>query len=83
VARVDLSTDGGVTWAAAELEEDLGPWAWRTWRARVELAAGPAEIVARAWDSAGATQPEHAAGLWNPKGYVNNSWARVSVEALG
>ena len=39
VARVDVSLDGGATWAQAELLEDLGPWAWRHWRIAVELAA--------------------------------------------
>jgi sulfite oxidase len=81
VVRVDVSTDGGRRFAEAELLDDLGRWAWRLWRARVELAPGEHEIVARAWDSAAATQPEHAAALWNPKGYVNSAWARVRVVA--
>jgi sulfite oxidase len=83
IVRVDVSSDGGRTWRQAELLEDLGPWAWRHWRARVEVAAGPAEIVARAWDSAAATQPEHPRDLWNPKGYANNSWARVRLAVAG
>ncbi|MBX7557060.1 sulfite oxidase, partial [Streptomyces sp. tea 10] len=36
-------------------------------------------LMARAWDSTGACQPESPRALWNPKGYVNNSWARVEV----
>ena len=79
VARVDVSLDGGTTWSLAELLEDLGPWAWRQWRTTVELAPGDHEIVVRAWDSSAATQPEDEAALWNPKGYVNNSWPRVTV----
>lgn len=82
VARVDVSADAGATWTAAELLDDMGRWAWRTWRARLRLAPGRAEIVARAWDSAGATHPERAENLWNPKGYINNSWARVAVEVV-
>ncbi len=81
VARVDVSTDGGSSWRQAELLEDLGRWAWRRWRIELELAAGEHEIVARAWDSSGASQPEHPASLWNPKGYVNNAWGRVAVTA--
>jgi sulfite oxidase len=42
---------------------------------------GPLTITARAWDSTGASQPESAAALWNPKGYANNSWASVRLEA--
>jgi sulfite oxidase len=83
ILRVDVSTDGGGRWNQAELLDDLGPWAWRRWRAAVEVGAGRTEIVARAWDSAAATQPESPAALWNPKGYVNNSWARITVTAAG
>jgi sulfite oxidase len=83
VARVDVSLDGGASWAQAELLEDLGPWAWRHWRITVELAPGEHEIVVRAWDSSAATQPEDEAALWNPKGYVNNARPRVRVRAAG
>jgi sulfite oxidase len=81
VARVDLSLDGGASWSQAELLEDLGPWAWRHWRITVDLAAGEHEILVRAWDSSAATQPEDEAGLWNPKGYVNNARPRIRVRA--
>jgi sulfite oxidase len=82
VARVDVSLDRGATWAQAELLEDLGRWAWRHWRIVVELAPGEHEIIARAWDSSAATQPEDEAALWNPKGYVNNARPRVRVRAV-
>ena len=52
------------------------------WHAVVEVDAGDAEIVARAWDTSAASQPESPAALWNPKGYVNNSWPRVRVRAV-
>jgi sulfite oxidase len=81
VARVDVSLDGGASWAQAELLEDLGPWAWRHWRITVELAPGEHEIQVRAWDSSAATQPENEAALWNPKGYVNNARPRLRVRA--
>ncbi len=80
IVRVDVSTDGGRHWREAELLGEPAPWAWRQWRTVLDARPGPLEIVARAWDSAAATQPETAASLWNPKGYVNNSWARVHVE---
>ena len=79
IVRVDTSTDGGRNWTQADLLDDLGPWAWRRWRTRVAVTAGPAEIVARAWDSSAATQPEKPVHLWNPKGYINNSWARINL----
>jgi sulfite oxidase len=81
IIRVDVSADGGHSWTQAELLEDAGPWARRRWRADVTVAPGPVELVARAYDSAMASQPEHPAALWNPKGYMNNSWSRVSLTA--
>jgi sulfite oxidase len=82
VARVDVSLDGGTTWSQAELLDDLGPWAWRHWRTTLQLARGSHEIIVRAWDSSAATQPEDEAGMWNPKGYVNNARPRVRVEVV-
>ena len=81
VVRVDVSLDGGGRWAQAELLEDLGPWAWRHWRATVDVPPGEHEIVVRAWDSSAATQPDDEAGLWNPKGYANNARPRIRVHA--
>jgi sulfite oxidase len=84
VARVDVAVDGGRggNWVQAEFLDDLGPWAWRHWRATVELTPGDHRIEARAWDSSAATQPEDEAGLWNPKGYVNNARPRIRVSAV-
>jgi sulfite oxidase len=81
IARVDVSLDGGASWWQAELLEDLGRWAWRHWRIKVDLEPGEHEIVVRAWDSSAATQPEDEAAMWNPKGYVNNARPRVRVRA--
>ena len=58
---------------------EIDPASWRLWETEVEIGTGPLDILARAWDSAAATQPEDPAHLWNPKGYVNNAWAKVSV----
>ena len=81
IVRVDVSADGGRRWRQAELLDAPSRWAWRRWRATVTVGPqpGPAEIVARAWDSAAATQPEDPAQLWNPKGYANNAWARLRI----
>jgi len=79
VAFVEVSTDGGATWAAAQLGEDLGRYAWRLWRADVTLNTGEHELIVRAWDSSANTQPSSVADVWNFKGYMNNSWHRVRV----
>jgi sulfite oxidase len=79
IARVDVSLDRGRTWCQAELDPPGEVWAWRHWRAVVDLPVGDLEITARAWDTAAAVQPEHAESVWNPWGYANNSWPRVRV----
>ena len=81
VVRVDVSGDGGASWRQADLGKDAGIWAWRLWTATVNLAAGPHQLVARAWDESAALQPSDPADVWNPKGYVNNSWSRVEIRA--
>jgi sulfite oxidase len=81
VATVELSTDGGTTWMAADLIDRPAPGAWCRWQAVVTLASGPHEIVARATDSDGHGQPPHVHGRWNPKGYLNDAWHRIGVRA--
>ncbi len=79
VARVDVSADGGRSWREADLLDDLGRWAWRHWQITLQLDPGEHEVLVRAWDSSAATQPDDEAGLWNPKGYVNNARPRVRL----
>jgi sulfite oxidase len=79
VARVDVSIDGGRHWQHADLDTAPEPWAWRLWRLTVQLPPGPAQIVARAWDTSASTQPERVEHVWNPLGYMNTAWSRVHV----
>jgi len=37
------------------------------------------QLVVRAWDSSGWTQPQDIRQVWNWKGYLNNAWHRVNV----
>lgn len=79
VARVEVSLDGG-PWHSAELDDGgAGPWVWRLWRADLRVEAPPREIAVRAFDPAGNGQPEDAAPLWNPRGYMNNAWHRSRI----
>lgn len=82
VVRVDVSTDDGASWAEADLEPQASRWSWRHWHAELDLSPGTTRVVARAWDSAAGVQPSDPAQLWNPKGYVNNAWARVTLHAV-
>ncbi|MCW2875323.1 MAG: sulfite oxidase [Streptomyces oryziradicis] len=79
VARVDVSSNGGSTWVQADLDAPESAWTWQHWRTILTLPAGERELIARAWDSTAAVQPESPATVWNPKGYANNSWARLHV----
>lgn len=79
VVRVDVSADGGATWTQAELGEQASTWSWRHWWTTVDVRPGGQELLARAWDSSAALQPADPASVWNPKGYVNNSWARLHL----
>jgi DMSO/TMAO reductase YedYZ molybdopterin-dependent catalytic subunit len=78
VVEVDVSTDGGSSWAAAELGvHDLGRWAWRPWSFLWDATPGDYLLCCRARDSAGDEQPLEAP--WNVGGYLNNAMQRVPV----
>lgn len=79
IGRVDVSVDGGEQWVQARLDDERSVWAWRHWNVSMDLPPGRVELLARAWDTAAAVQPEDPATVWNPKGYVNNSWARLTL----
>lgn len=78
VTAVEVSVDGGRTWAPAELGRQVDRWAWRGWTFRWE-AETPGEYVvsARATDATGRTQP--AEQPWNRGGFANTSLQRVDV----
>jgi len=78
VTQVELSTDGGATWADAALEDvSLGTWAWRGWSCSWRATAGEHELCCRASDAAGNVQPLEP--VWNVGGYANNAVQRVPV----
>ncbi len=78
IAGVEVSTDGGASWADADVERDgLGQWAWRSWRFTWEAQPGEFELCSRARDAAGNLQPLEP--QWNLGGYVNNAVQRIPV----
>jgi DMSO/TMAO reductase YedYZ molybdopterin-dependent catalytic subunit len=78
VERVEVSTDGGATWADAELAAPLGERAWRGWSYDWDASVpGSYVISSRATDAAGNSQPVETP--WNLKGYANNEVERVPV----
>jgi DMSO/TMAO reductase YedYZ molybdopterin-dependent catalytic subunit len=77
VGRVEVSTDGGETWDAAELEPAGEPWAWRGWSYRWNAEPGEHVLCCRARDEAGNEQPHEPP--WNLGGYANNAVQAVRV----
>ena len=78
IERVEVSTDGGSKWHAAELSKEKLPFAWRLfkfdWR---PVQPGYYTILSRATDTAAHVQPVVA--QWNPSGYLWNAIDRVGV----
>jgi sulfane dehydrogenase subunit SoxC len=57
IERVDVSTDGGATWAAAELQEPVLPICWTRFRLPWMWDGKPARLQSRAIDETGYVQP--------------------------
>lgn len=82
VARVEVSSDDGVTWTQAALNVEPGTaWSWTLWNVELALPKGTHELSVRAWDSAGQTQVPQVADVWNFKGYLSTAWHRITVTA--
>ena len=77
IEAVEVSTDGGTTWAEASLGPEPSPGAWRAWAFAWDAAPGEHELCCRARDAAGNAQPVDAD--WNVGGYANTSVQRVPV----
>lgn len=78
IVSVEVSTDGGAHWDAAELDVEPDEAAvWRGWRYSWDAETGDHELCCRAADRAGNTQPLQPE--WNRGGYVNNAVQRVPV----
>ncbi|HEX7262845.1 MAG TPA: sulfite oxidase [Candidatus Dormibacteraeota bacterium] len=77
VTKVEVSVDGGRTWAAADLGEVGSPFAWRSWTFAWNATAGEHELCVRATDGAGNVQPVEQS--WSSEGVQNNAVQRVRV----
>ncbi|MGA3052707.1 MAG: molybdopterin-dependent oxidoreductase [Candidatus Korobacteraceae bacterium] len=67
IQRVEVSKDGGVSWADATLGPDLGRYSWRRWQTEwMPSAKGTYRLMVRATSGAGETEPM---AQWNRSGY--------------
>jgi DMSO/TMAO reductase YedYZ molybdopterin-dependent catalytic subunit len=70
IAKVDVSTDGGLSWNAASLGADRGRYSFRRFRyAWSPAAQGNVRLVSRAVNAAGETQ---VLQQWNRSGYARD-----------
>ncbi|RBM20765.1 sulfite oxidase [Streptomyces sp. PT12] len=78
VRRVEISTDGGAGWRRVRLLDAPREGGWVRWSAEwTPTEPGPAELLARATDSAGTTQPERS--VFNEQGYLFGAVVRHPV----
>ena len=93
VSRVEVSTDGGQTWADAELFGPNYAGAWRLFRYDWEAESGTHPLLSRATDDRGRRQPTRISGPdawrdaleddeypWNEGGYASNAYRPNGVE---
>jgi hypothetical protein len=79
VREVAYSTDGGRTWRAATLGQDLGRYSFREFTFGFTPDKGEHDLRVRAWNRSGHSQPMEA--LWQPAGYMRNVVESVKVTA--
>jgi sulfite oxidase len=81
IARVEVSANGGRTWTRAKLTSAARQYCWQLWKAEVPVTPRTTELLVKATDSHGHTQP--ATVDWNLKGYLFNAPHRVQVDVGG
>lgn len=79
IRTVEVSTDGGKTWSAAKLGEDLGKFAFRPWSFELNAKAGKNTIMVNAINVIGQTQTSQL--LFNGAGYHNNVMQSITLIA--
>lgn len=83
VKEVMISTDGGKSWSATNLEKDLGKYAYRQWTYMWEpKTKGEYIIMVRAINRIGNIQPMANEIGWNAGGYQYNAVDAVNVKIV-
>lgn len=77
IVRVELSTDGGASWADARLLDPIDRRHWARWDFPWDPTAGEYTLLSRATDETGAVQPADVP--WNRLGYLYNASVPVPV----
>jgi len=79
ISSVQVSTDGGKTWAAATLGQDLGRFAFRPWNIDLVAKKGKNAVMVNATNKLGQSQTSEL--IFNPAGYHNNVMQNITLNA--
>jgi DMSO/TMAO reductase YedYZ molybdopterin-dependent catalytic subunit len=77
ISRVEISSDGGVTWSNAQLGPQPPQFAWQKWTSEWSATPGKYTLMVRATDTQGNRQEVEPA--WNIQGMGNNMAQAVDV----
>ena len=78
IRGVEVSVDGGSTWAGAVLGDDLGRYSFRRWRYRwTPESQGEHRLLVRATSRDGEVQPDKEG--WNRGGFMRNVVEEMTV----
>src|SRR5262249_36604687 len=81
IESVEVSVDGGATWREAGLDKELGHFAWRGFRWKIDTStAGVVELALSARARDGARKPDKL--IPNPAGYHNNLIQSLKLEIV-
>ncbi|MFN0146450.1 MAG: molybdopterin-dependent oxidoreductase, partial [Dehalococcoidia bacterium] len=80
IVRVEVSTDGGSSWADAAVASPGGPHEWQSWSFPWPASPGDQQLLCRATDADGHVQPVEQP--WNARGMGNNGAHRVFVRVV-
>jgi DMSO/TMAO reductase YedYZ molybdopterin-dependent catalytic subunit len=78
ITRVEVSTNGGASWADARLDAEIGKYSWRRWRTDWTPGnRGQHRLMARATNAIGESQSTEQ---WNRSGFMWNVIEHVDVK---
>jgi sulfane dehydrogenase subunit SoxC len=77
IESVELSANAGADWESASFEK-RPPREWVSWRRKIDTRRGALELVARARDASGQTQPQNSDPMRIDR-YANNWFHRVRI----
>lgn len=81
IAKVEISTDGGISWQQASLKQDYGRFSWRQWLQVFEPKhSGEYRIMARATSQDGASQALEP--IPNASGYHHNAVQKITIQLV-